>query len=694
MYEIKLTISISYDRLYIENNKYMKEWLYIMDSIEEIKGIGKKTKELFNKLGIYTKNDLIHYYPYRYEILKRTNIEEIYTTNKIIIDGRIISDALLVYLSKNLKRITFKIDIGNNILNVIIYNRIYLLNELKTNKEITVIGKYDINKKAIIASDIRFEKLSDTPKIESIYHKTPGLTQKIISKSILNLLEENNNIPDYIPEYLSEKYNFINKKEAIHEVHIPSTILSLKKARQRLKYEELFMYLLKINYLKEKITENEKAISRNINNNEIQNFINNLPFTLTKDQHQSINEIINDLKSKKRMNRLLQGDVGSGKTIVAFVSTYANFLSGYQTALMVPTEILATQHYNEAFELFSKYNITVELLTSSTNKNKKKDILNKLLTGEIDLLIGTQSLIQEDVKFKNLGLVITDEQHRFGVNQRNTFKNKGITPDILSMSATPIPRTYALTIYGDMEISSIKTKPANRKEVITYFKLENEIIDVLTLMKQELDKKHQIYVVAPMIEEDESNVENVNDLENKINRAFSKIAKIASIHGRMSSTEKQNIMKKYESGEINILISTTVIEVGVNVSNASMIVIWDANMFGLSTLHQLRGRVGRSNIQSYCILIAKENCERLKMLEKCNDGFEISEYDFKNRGEGDLFGIRQHGDTGLIISNISKDYEMLLKVKDDIKEFIEIYKTNKEKYNDIYNELTKIDTVD
>ena len=213
-------------------------------------------------------------------------------------------------------------------------------------------------------------------------------------------------------------------------------------------------------------------------------------------------------------------------------------------------------------------------------------------------------------------------------------------------------------------------------------------------MKQELDKKHQIYVVAPMIEEDESNVENVNDLENKINRAFSKIAKIASIHGRMSSTEKQNIMKKYESGEINILISTTVIEVGVNVSNASMIVIWDANMFGLSTLHQLRGRVGRSNIQSYCILIAKENCERLKMLEKCNDGFEISEYDFKNRGEGDLFGIRQHGDTGLIISNIRKDYEMLLKVKDDIKEFIEIYKTNKEKYNDIYNELTKIDTVD
>lgn len=665
-----------------------------MDSIEEIKGIGKKTKELFNKLGIYTKNDLIHYYPYRYEILKRTNIEEIYTTNKIIIDGRIISDALLVYLSKNLKRITFKIDIGNNILNVIIYNRIYLLNELKTNKEITVIGKYDINKKAIIASDIRFEKLSDTPKIESIYHKTPGLTQKIISKSILNLLEENNNIPDYIPEYLSKKYNFISKKKAIHEVHIPSTILILKKARQRLKYEELFMYLLKINYLKEKITEDEKAISRNINDNEIQNFINNLPFTLTKDQHQSINEIINDLKSKKRMNRLLQGDVGSGKTIVAFVSTYANFLSGYQTALMVPTEILATQHYNEAFELFSKYNITVELLTSSTNKNKKKDILNKLLTGEIDLLIGTQSLIQEDVKFKNLGLVITDEQHRFGVNQRNAFKNKGITPDILSMSATPIPRTYALTIYGDMEISSIKTKPANRKEVITYFKLENEIIDVLTLMKQELDKKHQIYVVAPMIEEDESNVENVNDLENKINRAFSKIAKTASIHGGMSSTEKQNIMKKYESSEINILISTTVIEVGVNVSNASMIVIWDANMFGLSTLHQLRGRVGRSNIQSYCILIAKENCERLKMLEKCNDGFEISEYDFKNRGEGDLFGIRQHGDTGLIISNISKDYEMLLKVKDDIKEFIEIYKTNKEKYNDIYNELTKIDTVD
>jgi ATP-dependent DNA helicase RecG len=400
------------------------------------------------------------------------------------------------------------------------------------------------------------------------------------------------------------------------------------------------------------------------------------------------------MQEQRRMNRLLQGDVGSGKTIVALISAYANYLSKYQTAIMVPTEILANQHYQESLKLFEKEKMNIALLTSNTSKKDKEIIYENLSNGKIDLVIGTQSLIQENVTFKNLGLVITDEQHRFGVNQRNIFKNKGISPDVLSMSATPIPRTYALTIYGDMEISSIKTKPQGRKEVITYFKKEKEILSVLELMKQELDNQHQIYVIAPMIESENTDAENISDLEEKMNKAFGKIAKIASIHGKLEPKEKNKIMSDYEKGKINILISTTVIEVGVNVPNASMIVIFDANLFGLSTIHQLRGRVGRSSIQSYCVLIAKEYHERLKFLETCTDGFKISEYDFTNRGEGDLFGVRQSGDTGLILANVNKDFQMLLKARDDVLEFLPKYHQNNEEYQDIKDELSKLDTVD
>jgi len=486
----------------------------------------------------------------------------------------------------------------------------------------------------------------------------------------------------------------MSKQEAISEIHNPTDVVFLKKARQRLKYEELFMYLLKINYLKSKIEKDEKAISREINKDKIDKFISKLPYELTIDQKTSVEDILTDMEEPRRMNRLLQGDVGSGKTIVALVAAYANYLSKYQTAIMVPTEILANQHYNEALKLFEKEKMNIALLTSNTTKKDKEAIYTDLKNGKINLIIGTQSLIQENVIFSNLGLVITDEQHRFGVNQRNTIKNKGTSPDVLSMSSTPIPRTYALTIYGDMEISSIKTKPVGRKEVITYFKKEKEITSVLELMKQELDNKHQIYVIAPMIDNENGDAENISDLEEKMNKAFGKIAKIASIHGKLEPKEKNKIMTDYEKGKIDILISTTVIEVGVNVPNASMIVIFDANLFGLSTIHQLRGRVGRSSIQSYCVLIAKEYQERLKFLETCTDGFKISEYDFINRGEGDLFGVRQSGDTGLILANVNKDFQMLLKARDDVLEFLPKYQANKEEYPTIYEELSKLDIVD
>lgn len=668
-----------------------------MKELETIEGIGPKTKELLNKIKIYTVEDLLNYYPYRYDIIKRSDLSNLSDGDKIIIDGIVEGQPTTIYINKSLKKMIFRISTKTMILNITLYNRAHLYSDLKSGKEVTIIGKYNKLKNTVIVSDIRFGLLPPSAKIEPIYYTTEGLTVKQISKFEAIALENDYDVIDLVPRYIEEKYNLMNKKFAIKNIHVPEDILLLKKARQRIKYEELFMYVLKINYLKNKINNDNLAIERNIDKDKLDKFIKSLPFELTLDQDKAVNDIINDLSIKKRMNRLLQGDVGSGKTIIALIAVYANYLSKYQSALMAPTEILAVQHYEEAKKIFSKYKLNIALLTSSTSNKDKKTIYEELENGKIDLIIGTQALIQENVKYKKLGLVITDEQHRFGVNQRDTFKSKGISPDVLSMSATPIPRTYALTIYGDTDVSSIKSKPKGRKEIITVFKKEKDITDVLEMMKKELELNHQIYVVAPMIDtESDSEKESVYDLEEKMNKAFGKISKIGIIHGKLDPKDKDKVMKDFEKNKINILISTTVIEVGVNVPNASMIVIFNANMFGLSTLHQLRGRVGRGDTQSYCVLVAKESEERLRFLESTSDGFEISEYDFQTRGEGDLFGTRQSGELGLKMANIKRDFKMLLKAKEDADEFINMlltFETNPE-FGPILEELKKVDTLD
>lgn len=676
------------------------EVLHMIKTLEEIEGVGPKTASLFQKLNINSVDDLIHYYPYRYDILKRTDMDEVEDGAKVIIDGMIEGQPTIISINPKLKKIIFRISNERHIFNVTVYNQIYLYQEIKNNKNITVFGKYNRIKNTIIASEIRFERLPDAPQIEPIYYTTAGLSRKNIAKYIRTVLQDDFEAESYLPDYICKKYNFPSKTFAIKQIHEPDDVLSLKKARQRLKYEELFLYLLKIQYLKRDVQKSAKAITRKVDHAKVMEFIDSLDFKLTTDQLKSVQEIEQDLCASKRMNRLLQGDVGSGKTIVAFIASYINYLSGYQTAFMVPTEILASQHYKNALKLFSKTKINIALLTSSTSKKDKDKIYEKLKDKEIDIIIGTQSLIQEKVVFGNLGLVITDEQHRFGVNQRTTFKNKGIMADVLSMSATPIPRTYALTIYGDMDISSIKTKPEGRKEVITYYKREKDIYDVLEMMKKELDLKHQIYVIAPSIEEvDDEESHSVLKLKEQMNKAFGKIAKIGIVHGKLDSDKKNKTMEDFEKGKIDILISTTVIEVGVNVVNASMIVVFEANMFGLSTLHQLRGRVGRGDIQSYCILIADSGSERLKMLEKCNDGFEISEYDFTTRGEGDLFGVRQSGEIGLVLANVKKDFKLMLRVKEDVEEFAPIL-FNEEidlfnnQYENILNKLKEIENID
>ena len=642
-----------------------------MDSLSSLPGVGPKTLESLNNVGINNIDDLMHFYPRKYNVIKRSDLSNINNGDRVIIDGMVESTPTVINLSKKLKKLIFRISNNRNIFNICVFNQVYLANELKGGKSVTIIGKYDKIKNTIVASEVRFGLLPDKTVIEPKYHSINGISKNFINKLVNNVLESDYVFNDYIPISIVEKYNFKDKKWSIKEIHNPDDIVSYKRALQRLKYEELFMYLFKINYFKYKNNNDDKAISREFKDEDVNKFINDLSFNLTKDQITCIEEIKNDLRSKKRMNRLVQGDVGSGKTIVAMIASYINYLAGYQTALMVPTEILANQHYEEAIKLFNKTKVKICLLTSSLAKKKKLELYEDIGKGKYDLIIGTQALIQEKLVFSNLGLIITDEQHRFGVNQRNELKNKGIFPDVLSMSATPIPRTYALSLYGDMDVSSIKTKPVGRKEVITFLKKDNDIVSVLEMMKEEIDKKHQIYVIAPMIsEDDEDSINNVNRLKEKMELAFGKICKVGAVHGKLDDEEKNEVMNNFEKGKINILISTTVIEVGVNVPNASMIVIFNANLFGLSTLHQLRGRVGRGDIQSYCILIAHEMSDRLKMLEKCSDGFEISEYDFIHRGEGDLFGIKQSGDAVLRLTNIRKDYSLLLRVKEDVDEFI------------------------
>ena len=643
-------------------------------TLENIKGLGPKNLKLLNKLGINNINDLINFYPFRYDIIKRSDINSLGDNDKIIIDGIVETVPNVFYFNRKKDKMSFNINI---------FNRGFLKSKLKIGTGITVMGKLDKKHNLIVVSDIRFGLILKT-KIEPIYHTTYGIGINTIKKYIDEALMDFETV-NYLPDYLKEKYNLIDKKDAIKIVHNPNDLNNLKKALNRLKYEELFLFMCRMNYLKSN-KKTKVGLKRNINKDEVYKFIENLPFKLTTDQLNSVEDIYEDLTSEYRMNRLLQGDVGSGKTIVAFISLYMNYLSGYQGALMAPTEVLAIQHYNNIKSLLKNYNISISLLIGKTSKKEKKKIYEDLKNGNINIIIGTHALFTDDVLYKNLGLVITDEQHRFGVNQRANLKNKGITPDVLYMSATPIPRTYALTLYGDMEISNIKTLPNGKKDIITMLKKEDNIKDVLSMMYNELKNHHQIYVIAPLVEEsDKVDFNNVYELEEKMNKAFGKLYKVGILHGKMSSDEKEDVMSKFKNNEIQILISTTVIEVGIDVKNATMIVIFDAYMFGLSSLHQLRGRVGRNDLQSYCILISNNETERLNILTKTNDGFKISEEDFKLRGSGDLFGIKQSGDMVFNIADLKRDYNILLKAKIDSEYFLnnEIEKLENKKIYDL-----------
>ncbi|MBR3199060.1 MAG: ATP-dependent DNA helicase RecG [Bacilli bacterium] len=638
--------------------------------LSEIKGIGLTTEKYLNELGINSAEDLVNYFPFRYEIIENSNIKDLNDGDRIVIGGICEQTPNVFHFNRRLNKMTFRLNTGEFIAKVEIFNRAFLKSKLNAGTVITVIGKYDRKHNSITASDIKFGLIEKT-LIEPIYHSSFKINSTKINKMISYAIDKVD-IKDYLPSSIVEKYNFIDKKEAVDIAHFPKDKRKLNKALERLKYEELFIFMMKINYLKNSKKQGD-GLERKVDYKKVTEFIETLPYKLTKDQEKSIEDIYNDLISKNRMNRLLQGDVGSGKTIVSFIALYINYLSKYQGALMAPTEILANQHYQNMKKLFPKLNIV--LLKGKMRVKEKKEALESIKTGEANIIIGTHALISEDVIYKNLGLVITDEQHRFGVNQRGNLKNKGITPDILYMSATPIPRTYALTLYGDMDISSIKTMPKGRKPVETILlgSSKEDINKYLKMMLYELKKEHQIYVVAPLIEESEKiDLKNINEIEENLKKAFKKFPeyKIGIVHGKMTQEEKDKAMNDFKEGKTKILISTTVIEVGIDVKNATMMVIFDSFRFGLSALHQLRGRVGRNELNSYCVLLSDKETKRLDVLTKTNDGFKVSEEDFKLRGGGDVFGIRQSGDMNFKLSNIKEDYELLLKTKEDSSRFL------------------------
>lgn len=640
----------------------------VITMLEDIKGIGPKSLLALKALNLYTKDDVINYFPYRYNVYTPVKLRECSEGDTCTITGYVESAAKVFFIRKNLNKFSFAFNTGSELVNVTIFNRAYLKPNIRIKSYISVIGKYNRKSNTFMASDIKLTPITKTV-IEPVYHLNQGIKRSNFKKLVDEILDNTVEIKSNVPDYLIEKYNFINKKEAVTNVHKPKDINNLKKADLHLIYEELFTFMLKVSYLKEKNASDGKFNIKNFDEDKVNNFISSLLFNLTDGQMQAVSDIKGDFLSKKKMNRLILGDVGSGKTIVSFIALYMNMLAGYQGVLMAPTEILAVQHFNNMVGLFGD-KLNIQLLTSSTKKGERNKILQNLKNSETQVLIGTHSLLNDELVYNNLGLVITDEQHRFGVNQRQTLQEKGKDVDVLYMSATPIPRTLALTIYGDMDITEIRTKPGGRKEIITKIFKNSELKNVLEKMLDEIKAGHQIYVVAPLIDDEEDEKMNVTSLKDKFDVAFNGMVPAGLLHGKMKPNQKDEVMNSFKNGDTKILISTTVIEVGVDVKNATMMVIFNAERFGLATLHQLRGRVGRNDMQSYCYLISDYDAERLKVLEQSNDGFYISEQDFKLRGGGDIFGVRQSGEQSFKIANLNRDYKILMQCKSDAEEFL------------------------
>ncbi len=644
-------------------------------SVETIKGVGKKYLQTLNELEIYTIRDILYNIPYR--VSSSTDFSSSVKDNeKVITTGKVETRVSTQFYGNRRSRSFFTLSTSSGSIKIVFFNQHYLKKNLVEGRDVVVKGTYNATNNTITASSVSFNITEEKPKgdtIEVFYHLKQGITQKKFIKLVeesFKMIDGENVILDLVPE----NFKGIWKLEKIlYTLHYPKNADEFDKARKMFAFHELFNYQLKLQLqnINSRIEDNRYSVG--VNEKNIKEFKDSLPFTLTGAQSRVIDEIVADLNESYKMDRLLQGDVGSGKTAVAAATLYATIKAGYQTAIMAPTEILANQHFETFFEFFKDLNISVALLTSSTPKKERNTILSLLEVGEIELLIGTHSLIQEDVKFNNLKYVITDEQHRFGVRQRQLLSNKGEAVNSLMMTATPIPRSLAITLITDIKVSTIDELPAGRKKVQTYKANNKSFYKVLDNIRMELDNGRQGYVVCPLIEESEKmDLQNVEETYENIKNYLPDDYKIAILHGKMSNKEKDAIVEKFLNKEIHILISTTVIEVGVNVPNATFMIIVDAHRFGLATLHQLRGRVGRSKYQSYCILVTDSKSERIDIMCLENDGFKIAEFDLKQRGPGDFFGTKQSGVPSFKVADLINDVDLMYLAKKLAVKIIEV----------------------
>ena len=630
-------------------------------ALTALPGVGPKSAEKFKKLGLESLQDLLLYFPFRYEDFKSKNVLDLEDGEKAVISGIVATPANVQYYGYKRNRLRFTIRQGEVAIAVNFFNQPYLADKIELGATVAIFGKWDKAKASLTGMKVLAQVEDD---LQPVYRVAQGISQASLVKLIKvafdqgldQLLEEN------LPPILLERYQLLGRTQAVRAMHFPKDLAEYKQALRRVKFEELFYFQMQLQVLKHETKDISQGLAIPWQEKMLAQKKAALPFSLTEAQERSLEEILSDLQSPAHMNRLLQGDVGSGKTVVAGLAMYAAYTAGYQSALMVPTEILAEQHLDSLTQLFPELNLA--LLTGGMKAAERRETLAAIESGQVDMVVGTHALIQEGVVYHRLGLVIIDEQHRFGVDQRRILREKGNNPDVLMMTATPIPRTLAITAFGDMDVSIIDQMPAGRKPIITRWVKHEQLEVVLDWMKKELAKGAQVYFISPLIEESEAlDLKNAIALEEELKAYFANQAQVALLHGRMKNDEKEAIMQDFKDGKTDILVSTTVIEVGVNVPNATIMVIMDADRFGLSQLHQLRGRVGRGNKQSYAVLVANPKTEsgkkRMKIMTETTDGFVLAEEDLKMRGSGEIFGTRQSGIPEFQVADIVEDYPIL-----------------------------------
>lgn len=671
----------------------------IFQSVQYLPGVGPKRLPALQELGIQVIYDLLTHFPFRYEDLQIRDLSTIVDQEKVTLAGVVVTPPTVSYYGSKKNRLSFRMAVGQEVIRVSFFNQPYLKDKLILHESCILYGKWDAKRSTlmgmkIVANGESLKKASFS--YEAVYRTNKSIRQQTLLKLIKTALEQyRHQIPNPLPEMLQQSHRLIAHGQAIEWMHFPNDENQTKQARFQLVYQELFLYQLRLLLLRQKRRASKKGTAILYDNEQLKFFIQTLPFSLTNGQKKVVNELCFDLRAPYEMNRLLQGDVGSGKTVVACVAMVAVALTARQACLMVPTELLAEQHYQTLLQLTKGSGLSIRKLTGATTAKERRELLPDLKNGTVQLIVGTHALFQEDVHYHELGLIVIDEQHRFGVKQRKQLAQKGTGVNVLQMTATPIPRTLAITSFGDMDLSVLKEAPKGRQPIQTYWVKQHDLERIYDFVEKQVEQGRQAYVISPLIEESEKlDVQNATEIFEMISRYFSNRLKVGLLHGRMKAEEKDQVMEAFQQNQVQVLVSTTVIEVGVDVPNATVMVILDADRFGLAQLHQLRGRVGRGTHASTCILVANPKTEngkeRMKIMCESTDGFYLSQKDLELRGTGDVFGVKQSGIPEFKIADILQDYDILEQARQDAQTFVNHKEEHQEEFQTIRKFMEQI----